>query len=71
MASRKRRKPGIGPRGIFGLLTVTVAVFLAGNAVWPNLSHSAKEVIRGTALVVFCIFLCINLIVFFNIWRRG
>lgn len=34
-ASRKRRKPSIGPRRLFGLLTVTAAILLTGGAMWP------------------------------------
>ncbi|MGH7135077.1 MAG: hypothetical protein ACREHD_05010 [Pirellulales bacterium] len=69
-ASRQRRKPGIGPRGLL-LLAAGVVVFLAGSRIWPSLPDDVRAAIRTIALVAFWAFLFINLIVFFNVWRRG
>ena len=70
-ASRRRRKPGIGPRGLFFLLVAGIVVFLAGSRIWPSLSDDVRDAIGAIALVAFWALFCMNVIVFFNVWRRG
>lgn len=69
-ASRKRRKPGIGPRGLLFLLAAGVVVFVLGRHVWPSFPDPLRQAIRTTALFAFLAFLGMNLVVFFNVWRR-
>jgi hypothetical protein len=68
---RQRRKPGIGPRGLFSFLAAGVALFLVGSRIWPSVPHEVRNAIRTVALTAFWIFFCVNLIVFFKCWRRG
>lgn len=70
-ASRNHRKPGMGPRGLSFLLAGGIVVFLAGREIWPGLPDAVRDAIRTSGLVAFWIFFGLNLIVFFNVWRRG
>jgi hypothetical protein len=70
-ALRQRRKPGIGPRGLFILMAAGVVVFLASSRIWPSAPHDVRDAIRTVALTAFWIFFGLNLIVFFNVWRRS
>ncbi|HJT34267.1 MAG TPA: hypothetical protein VJ783_19640 [Pirellulales bacterium] len=69
-ASRKRSKPGIGPRGLFFLLAAGVVLFVLGRHIWPGVPGPVRYTIRITALYAFLAFLSMNLVVFFNVWRR-
>lgn len=69
-ASRKRSKPGIGPRGLFFLLAAGVVLFVLGRHIWPSLPVPVRHAVRTTALFAFLAFFSMNLVVFFNVWRR-